>query len=112
MKAGHAPERDVVACRFTRDQQGPNALRPLPEARTAGRIRRRGKRLQADRRQPIQRSRAALVEDWSRRRDRHQMLLQKQPLARLPRFEGLQPRSRLTKKHETHPTDTEDLDIA
>ena len=54
----HRSGRDLHP--LLRDQQGPNALRPLPEARTAGRIRRRGKR-QADRRQPIQRSRAPKI---------------------------------------------------
>ena len=47
------------------DQQRPNALRPLSEARTAGRVRRRGKRLQANRQQPLQAGRVPLVEGRS-----------------------------------------------
>ena len=46
---------------------------------------------------------APLVEGRSQRLARRQMLFQEQPLGRLPRFEGLQCRSRLTKKRETHP---------
>ena len=61
----------------------------MTEARTAGRIRRRGKRLQANRRHPIQTGRASLVEGRSQRPARHQMLYQEQPLARLPRMEGV-----------------------
>ncbi len=45
-----------------RGQQGPNALRPLPEARLAGRIRHRGKCLQAHCREPVQRVGMPLVE--------------------------------------------------
>ena len=37
-----------------RGQRGPNALRPLPQAWIAGRIRRGGKRLQAHPREPVQ----------------------------------------------------------
>ena len=37
-----------------RVEQGPDALRHLPEARHAGRVRRRGERLQADSREPVQ----------------------------------------------------------
>ena len=84
-----------------RDQQGPNALRPLPEAQIADRIRRRGKGLQANRRQPVQWSLAPLVKGRSQRLARRRMPHQEQPLARLPQLEGLQCRSRLTKKRET-----------
>ena len=45
---------------------------------------------------------APLVEGRSQRLARRQTLFQEQPLGRLPRFEGLQCRSRLTKKRETH----------
>ena len=81
-----------------RGQYGPDALRPLPETRIAGRIRHRGKRLQAHRRKPAQRSRAPLVESGRQRRARHQAL------ARLPRLEGLQRRSSLTQENGMHPS--------
>lgn len=45
---------------------------------------------------------APLVEGRSQRLARRQTLFQEQPSGRLPRFEGLQCRSRLTKKRETH----------
>ena len=45
---------------------------------------------------------APLVEGRSQRLARRQTLFQEQPLGRLPRFEGLQCRSRPTKKRETH----------
>ena len=46
---------------------------------------------------------APLGKGRSQRLARRQTLFQEQPLGRLPRFEGLQCRSRLTKKRETHP---------
>ena len=52
--------------------------------RLAGRIRRRGKRLQAHRREPVQTGRVPLVESGRQRPARRRMSLQKHPLARLP----------------------------
>ena len=44
-----------------------------------------------------------LVEGGSQLPARRQILLQEQPMARLPRLKGLQSRSRLTKNHEMYP---------
>ena len=102
-----SPKRAMVRSRrglhpHLRGQQGPNALRSLPEARSAGRIRHRGKRLQAHRREPIQTVGTPLVESGCQCRAHHQMLPRKQPLARLPRLEGLPRCSRLTKENGMH----------
>ena len=86
-----------------RSQRRPNAVRPLSDARTAGRIRRRGKRLQEDRRQPIQKGGMPLVESRRQCPARHKMLPRKHALARLPRVESLSRRSRVTKENGMHP---------
>lgn len=67
-----------------RGQRGSNALRPLPGARIASRIRRRGKHLQEHRREPIQRGGVSQVESGSQRPTRRQMLPRKHAPARLP----------------------------
>ena len=72
-------------------QQGPLALRPPRETRLAGRIRRRGKRLQADRREPVHAVGLPLIESGRQRPARHQVL------NRLPQSEGPLRRSRPTK---------------
>ena len=59
-------------------ERGPNAIRSLPEAQIAGQIRRRGKRLQANRLQPIQKGMPP-VESRSERLARCQTLHRKQP---------------------------------
>ena len=88
MEAVHATAEAEFGCSLPhlRSQRGPNALRPLLGSWTAGRIRRRGKRLQANRRQPLQASRMPLVEGRSQRPARRQMLPRKQALGRLPRL--------------------------
>lgn len=87
-----------------RSQRGPNAIQSLPETRIAGRIRRREKRWQAHRQQPIQmggivgRKRAPPpAHRW--------MLPRNHVLGRIPRLEGFSCHSHLTKKHEVHPFD-------
>ena len=89
---------------YLRGQRGPNALQPLPEARTAGRLQHRGRHLQANRQQPIQMGGVSLVKGRSQCSARCQMLLEEQPLARLPRVEGLWRRSRITKENGMHPS--------
>ena len=99
----------VAACIRTYGQYGPDALRPLPEARPAGRIRHRGKRLQAHRRKSLK----GAGRRWSKAGANavrcHRMLPRKQALARLPRLEGLQRRSSLTQENGMHPADSMDL---
>ena len=63
----------------------------------AGRVQRRGKRLQADRREPARAGGMPLVEGRRQRPARRQTLHRQQPLGRLPRLEGLPHYSRLTK---------------
>ncbi len=77
------------------------ALRPPQETRIAGRLRRRGKRLHAHRRDPIQTGGVPLVESGRQRLARRRMLPRKHAAARLPILEGLLRRSRLTKNHGT-----------
>ena len=89
--------------RLLRGQQGPNVLRPLPGARIVGRIRRRGKGLQAIRRELLQAVGAPLVESGREHSARRQVLHQEQSLGLLPRLEGLSHRSRLIKENGTHP---------
>ena len=86
-----------------RNQRGPNAMRPLSDARIAGRTRRRGKRLQANRRQPIQKGGMRLIESGHQLPARHKALLRKHGLARLPRMEDLSRRSRITKENGIRP---------
>ena len=97
----------VRSCRglhsHLRGQRGPNAMRPLSEAWTAGWTQRRGKCLQAHLRQPIQESEMPLVESGRQRPARHKTLSRKHPLARLPRMKGLPRRSRITKENGMHP---------
>ena len=81
-----------------RGQHRPNALHPLPEARPAGRIRHRGKHLQAHRRESVQTVGMPLAESARQRCARHRMLPRKHAVARLPRLEGLPRGSRLTKE--------------
>ena len=69
-------------------QRGPNALRPLPEAR---------KRPQANRRQPVQMGRVPLVESGRQCPARRQTQPRKHALVRHSRMKGFSRCSRLTK---------------
>ena len=95
-----------------RGQRGPNAMRPLPEAWIASWIQRRGKRLQAHLRQPIQNGGMPMVQSGRHRSARHKILPRKHPLARLPRMKGLSRRNRVTKENGMHPLGSEFLLLA
>ena len=79
-----------IRCSICKDWRTRSAL-------IVGRLRRRGKRLQAHCRQPIQKDGVLLVDSGRQRPARRQMLPRKHALARLPRLEGLSRCSRLTK---------------
>ena len=99
----HCDEAVEACVRYMEANKDRMRYRPLPETRPAGRIRRRGKRVQADRREPVQAGGVPLVEGGRQRPARRQMLHRQQPLGRLPRLEGLPRRSRLTTKNGMHP---------
>ena len=71
--------------------------------RMSGRIPRRGKPLQANRREPVQTEGTPLVESGHQRPARRRMLHRKQSLGRLTRLGGLRQRSRLINKNGTQP---------